>query len=155
MEMDAARCAVVGPSGMGGFERRSTHCFHNLLWIAQRREHAEELFFHLEPQIFLRRCEAQEVSVSGAFPTLVRGSGIAHLVRTVAEVERMSSIRARRLQEPRSVLGSRIQILHQDMIDPLPFGGGGYRFRPIFGRRTAGAAIKVENARLRARRTHE
>ena len=63
MQVDAGRCAVVGPSGLGGFERRSTHCFHNLLSIVQRREHAQELVFLFEPQSYLRRCEAQGVGV--------------------------------------------------------------------------------------------
>ena len=93
MEMDAGMCAAVGPSGPGGFERRSTHCFHNLLSIAQRREHAQELVFLFEPQSYLRRCEAQGVGVRGAFPTLVRGSGAAHLVRTAAKAKRILSIR--------------------------------------------------------------
>ena len=38
MQVDAGRCAAVGPSEAGGFERRSTHCVHILLSIAQRRE---------------------------------------------------------------------------------------------------------------------
>ena len=63
MEMDAGMCAAVGPSGAGGFERRSTHCVHDLVSIAQKRGHAQELFFHVELEIFLRRCEAQGVSV--------------------------------------------------------------------------------------------
>ena len=63
MEMDAGMCAAVGPSGPGGFERRSTHCVHDLVLSLQRRGHAQELFFHLEREIFLRRCEAQGVSV--------------------------------------------------------------------------------------------
>ena len=84
---------MVGPSGPGGFERRSTHCFHNLLSIAQRREHAPELVFLFEPQSYLRRCEAQGVGVRGAFPTLIRGSGAAHLVRTAAKAKRILSIR--------------------------------------------------------------
>ena len=63
MKVDAARCAVVGPSGLGGFERRSTHCVHDLVLSLQRRSHAEELDFHVEPQMFLRRCEAQGARV--------------------------------------------------------------------------------------------
>ena len=63
MQVDAGRCAAVGPSGPGGFERRSTHCVHELVLSLQRRGHAEELDFHVQPQMFLRRCEAQEVSV--------------------------------------------------------------------------------------------
>ena len=93
MEMDAGMCAAVGPSGPGGYEQRSTHCFHDLVLSLQRRGHAEELDFHVEPQIFLRRCEAQGVGVRGAFPTLVPGSGIAHLVRTAAKAKRILSIR--------------------------------------------------------------
>ena len=50
MEVDAGRCAVVGPSGLGGFERRSTHCLHELLSIAQRSEHAAELVFFSSPR---------------------------------------------------------------------------------------------------------
>ena len=49
MKVDAARCAAVGPSGPGGFERRSTHSVHNSLSIAQRCELAEELDFCFEP----------------------------------------------------------------------------------------------------------
>ena len=93
MQVDAARCAAVGPSGLGAFERRSTHSVRNSLSIAQRRELAEELVFLFEAQSCLRRCEAHGVSVSGAFPTLVRGAGIAHLVCAVAEATRISSIR--------------------------------------------------------------
>ena len=93
MQVDAGRCAAVGPSGPGGFERRSTHSVHNLVSIAQRCEHAPELVFLFEPQSYLRRCEAQEVRVRGAFPTLVRGSGAAHLVRTAAKAKRILSIR--------------------------------------------------------------
>ena len=93
MKVDAGRCAVVGPSGPGGFEPRSTHSVHKSLSIAWRREHAEELDFLFEPQTCLRRCEAQGVGVRGAFPTLVRGSGIAHLVRTAAKATRIFSIR--------------------------------------------------------------
>ena len=72
MEVDAGRCAAVGPSGPGGFERRSTHCVHKLLSIAQRREHAQEHFFHAEPAKCLRRCQAQGAHVRGAFPLLAR-----------------------------------------------------------------------------------
>ena len=63
MEMGAGMCAAVGPSGAGGFERRSTHCVHDLVWIALRREHAAELVFLFEPQTYLRRCEAQGAGV--------------------------------------------------------------------------------------------
>ena len=45
MQVDAGRCAAVGPSGAGGFERRSTHYVSNLLSIAQRSELADELDF--------------------------------------------------------------------------------------------------------------
>ena len=95
MEVDAGRCAAVGPSGPDGFERRSARSFHNLVSIAQQRSHAEELDFQSEPANWncLRRCEAQGVSVSGAFPTLVRGSGIAHLVCAVAKATRIFTIR--------------------------------------------------------------
>ena len=93
MQEDAGRCAVVGPSGPGGFEPRSTHSVHNLVSIAQRREHAPELVFLFEARTHLRRCEAQGGRVRGAFPTLVRGSGIAHLVRTAAKATRIFSIR--------------------------------------------------------------
>jgi len=34
MKMDAGRCAAVGLSGAGGFERRSTHCVNNLVSVA-------------------------------------------------------------------------------------------------------------------------
>ena len=63
MKVDAGRCAAIGPSGAGGFERRSTHSVNNLVLSLQRRGHAEELFFAVELEIFLRRCEAQGVSV--------------------------------------------------------------------------------------------
>ena len=43
--MDAGRCAAVGPSGAGGFERRSTHCVNNLLSIAPAARLAQELVF--------------------------------------------------------------------------------------------------------------
>ena len=93
MQVDAGMCAAVGPSGPGGFERRSTHSFHNLLSIAPRREHVPELVFLFEPQSYLRRCEAQGVGVRGAFPLFIRCSGAAHLVRTAAKATRISSIR--------------------------------------------------------------
>ena len=92
MKVDAERCAAVGPSGPGGFERRSTHSVHILLSIAQRREDVEELDFYLELKSFLRRCEAQGVGNRGAFPTLVQGNGIAHFVRTVARAKKICSI---------------------------------------------------------------
>ena len=63
MQMDAGRCAAVGPSGAGGFERRSTHCVNNLLSIAQQREHAPELVFQSEVEIDLRRCKPQRACV--------------------------------------------------------------------------------------------
>ena len=84
---------MVGPSGLGGFERRSTHCLHELLSIAQRSEHAAELVFFFKPANCLRRCEAQGVSVRGAFPTLVRPFRIAHLACAVADATRIFSIR--------------------------------------------------------------
>ena len=93
MEMDAGMCAAVGPSGLGGLERRSTHSVHKSLSIAQRRSSRRNLFFHFEPETDLRRCEAQGVSVSGAFPTLVQGNRIAHLVCAVAKATRIFSIR--------------------------------------------------------------
>ena len=55
MEMDAGMCAAVGPSGAGGFERRSTHCVHNLVSVAAAARPAEEDFFHVEREIF-RSC---------------------------------------------------------------------------------------------------
>ena len=81
------------PTTVGGFERRGTHSVLNLLSIAQRREHAQEHFFRSEVEIDLRRCEPQGARVWGAFPTLVQGAGIAHLVCGVVEVKRISFIR--------------------------------------------------------------
>ena len=63
MEMGAGMCAAVGPSGAGGFERRSTHSVKNLVSSLQRRGHAEELVFAVEPEMFLRQCEGQGARV--------------------------------------------------------------------------------------------
>ena len=63
MQMDAGMCAAVGPSGPGGFERRSTHCVHNLLSIAPHRTAEQELDFQSEPATCLRRCGAQGARV--------------------------------------------------------------------------------------------
>ena len=48
MKVDAARCAAVGPSGPGGFERRSTHYVSDLVSMAQRSSLAEELVFFFQ-----------------------------------------------------------------------------------------------------------
>ena len=63
MEVDAARCAVVGPSGMGGFERRSTHSVLILLSIVKRLSIRAEHFFQSDLAKCLRRCRAQEARV--------------------------------------------------------------------------------------------
>ena len=63
MEMGAGMCAAVGPSGAGGFERRSTHSVKNLVSSLQRRGSRRNLFFHFEPAECLRRCGAQGAGV--------------------------------------------------------------------------------------------
>ena len=93
MKMDAARCAVVGPSGLGGFERRSTHSVLNLLSIVKRLSIRAELFFSKRP------CEvpATVPSAGGAclrrVPEFSSLHMSAHLAHMVAEATSFSSIR--------------------------------------------------------------